>query len=400
MCSLRLAYGFTLSLSLLTHTGIALSQTTPATPVSPITPPVTSITTPTAGVAAVSVEVQSEALITRGVSLRTQQRDAEALALFEQANTIFPSPRAMAQIAFAEQALNRWVLAERHLREAMAATTDPWIVRNATALHAAIAAIDVHLGRLEVVANVAGAELWISAVRVGTTPLTEPLRLPVGSTPIELRAAGYVTSTHTVDIVHGRTLRESMTLEAVPVAVVSGPVGPPAGDPMAQSKAQFVLNFGAGGGTSGLYLPTVGIGVRYGFFGNRFEMQGRADVAFYWNPFNNGGASGSSNFVGPFAGVDGTFRVRPISGTNPWYAGLGIFGKVGVAFAATPPPPTVIIPGQTPPTITYVMGLYGVGINIETGLLLGSRGQWDLSGRFQLGVGVGAVGYLTLGYGF
>jgi hypothetical protein len=360
----------------------------------------TASTVPVAGAAvAPSPEALADALIAQGVALRAQQRDAEALVLFERANAAFSSARALAQIALAEQALNRWVQAERHLREALAASGDPWIARNSAPLHAALAVIETHLGRLDVLSNVPGAQVWIAAVQVGTIPLNAPLRIAVGSTPVELRAEGYVAQTRTVNITANQTTHESITLTPVPVLAAQAPsIGI---DPMAQSKARFVLMVGAGGG-SAFYLPTVGVGLRYGFFANRFEMQGRAEAALFWDPFSlYSGATTSSayHYIGPIVGVDGTFRVRPISGTSPWYAGLGIFAKFGGAFASNPPPQQMVLPGMQPATFNAFRVLFAVGVAIETGLLLGARGQWDLSARFQLGLG-GFAGYLTLGHAF
>lgn len=396
MRALRSIALWKLSLSAFLCTGSLFAQSAPATP--PVTVTGTaSATAPAAGMTAPSPPaVQAESLITQGVALRTQQRDAEALALFEQANTISPSPRALAQIALAEQALNRWVIAERHLREALAATTDAWISRNTAPLHAALTAIEGHLGRLDVVANVPGAEIWIAAVQVGTIPLQAPVRVPTGETPVEIRATGYVTATHNVTIQAGQTLRESFTLQTVPAEVQQNPFGP-AVDPNATSKTRLMLNFGVGAGTS-FFLPTVGIGVRYGFFQGRFEMQGRADVALFVQPNLANNTATALTYLGPVLAVDGTFRVRPISPTSIWYAGLGIFGKFGGAFAINVPP-QMVMPPAMPVPIGLPIVFYGVGIEVETGFVFGSRNQWDLSGRFQLGLG-GIWGFITLGYGF
>ena len=51
----------------------------------------------------------AEHLIKQGVELRAKGKDAEALVLFQKAYAATPSPRALAQIALAEQALGRWI---------------------------------------------------------------------------------------------------------------------------------------------------------------------------------------------------------------------------------------------------------------------------------------------------
>lgn len=361
--------------------GAAHAQTAP-TPTQPPTGPTPSPVPPP----------DADALIAQGVTLRTQQRDAEALALFERANAMTPSPRALAQIALAEQALNRWVAAERHLREALASASDPWIARNAPALRSALGVIDSHLGRLEVRTNVPGAELWVSAVREGTLPLTAPLRVPVGSLPIEVRAAGYQPATRTVTITTGNITTETITLTQDPQVV--GPMGPStpgSTDYNEQTRARLVLIGGVGAGVP-MMLPIVGLGVRYGFFQNRFEIQGRVDLALIWNPLGAGSTTFNPHPLGPSLGVDGTFRVRPISNRSIWYAGLGIMARVGFTAPVVPPP----MGATTSETLRFIPA---VGLAVETGFLLGERSQWDLSFRFLFGLGA-LTGVVTLGYSF
>jgi hypothetical protein len=247
-----------------------------------VAPQLAAAQAPPQNSAPVAAPAQAEALIAEGVALRTQQRDAEALTRFEEANRLAPSARALAQIALAEQALNRWVMAERHMREALAATTDPWIVRNTGPLRSALTVIDSHLGRLEVRTNVAGAELWVSAVREGTLPLAAPVRVVVGAVPIELRAPGYQTATCTVTITPGQLASETITL--APDAQTTGPMGGPV-DLNEQTRARTILIAGLGAGLS-FFVPVVGVGVRYGFFQNRFEIQGRVDLSLDWSPFS------------------------------------------------------------------------------------------------------------------
>jgi hypothetical protein len=350
--------------------------------------------------APVAAPTQAEALIAEGVALRTQQRDAEALTRFEEANRLAPSARALAQIALAEQALNRWVMAERHMREALAATTDPWIVRNTGPLRSALTVIDSHLGRLEVRTNVAGAELWVSAVREGTLPLAAPLRVVVGAVPIELRALGYQTATRTVTITPGQLVSETITL--APDAQTTGPMGGPV-DFNEQTRARTILIAGLGAGLS-FFVPVVGVGVRYGFFQNRFEIQGRVDLSLDWSPFSSTFVSYTDemglmrseqrtlHFLGPVVGADGTFRVRPISNRSIWYVGLGVMGRFGVRFPAVALPPNSTTTQPVGPNIAWALG-----IAIETGFLLGERSNWDLSIRFLGGAGA-LNGVVTLGY--
>jgi tetratricopeptide (TPR) repeat protein len=69
-------------------------------------------------------------LIRRGVELRKEHRNDEALAAFAQAFALAPSPAAQAQRALAEQALGRWLDAEKDLEAALASEDDRWIEKN------------------------------------------------------------------------------------------------------------------------------------------------------------------------------------------------------------------------------------------------------------------------------
>lgn len=60
-------------------------------------------------------------LIHHGVELRRHGDDSGALLEFRRAYEAGHSPRAAAQMGWAEQALGRWLEADAHLREAMLA---------------------------------------------------------------------------------------------------------------------------------------------------------------------------------------------------------------------------------------------------------------------------------------
>src|SRR5262245_5743759 len=103
----------------------------------------------------------AESLLRRGIDLRKQGQDTEALESFRAAHTLDPTPRAKAQIGLAEQALGRWLDAHQHLSEALSAADDPWIIKNREALEGARSTIEDRLGWLFVMTNAEGAEIWI-----------------------------------------------------------------------------------------------------------------------------------------------------------------------------------------------------------------------------------------------
>jgi hypothetical protein len=168
----------------------------------------------------------AEALMKRGVELRRTGQDLEALELFERANHVSPSPRALAQIGMAEQALGRWPEAAAHIEQAVASPKDPWIAKNRAALDESLATIALHLGALEILGSPSGAEVVLDGRVVTRLPMAQPLRVAAGTVPVEVRAKGYLPLVRTVSVVPGQLTRESVTLQAVPVALDASPPSP------------------------------------------------------------------------------------------------------------------------------------------------------------------------------
>ena len=174
-------------------------------------------------------DAEADAAIKRGVELRRNVKDQEALEEFRKAYALVKSARALAQIGLAEQALGRWVDAENDVGEAMASKTDPWIRKNLSTLNGAADVIRKHLGSLDVIGP-AGAELLIDGRVAGTLPLAKPARVPIGSLTIEVKKDGFFPSTRPVSIAAGELTRESVDLNPQPVAPVvrTPPVTTPA----------------------------------------------------------------------------------------------------------------------------------------------------------------------------
>lgn len=159
-----------------------------------------------------SPEAMAAALLNSGVEARRQGHDAAALALFEQAALLMPSSELTAQIGLAEQALGRWVDAATHLAAALEGS-DPFVQRHRATLVASLEEVRNHLGSLEVLVNVDGAELSVRGARATTLP-SPPIVLPIGRVEIEITKPGY-RSVHREVIVRARLLtRESVELFA------------------------------------------------------------------------------------------------------------------------------------------------------------------------------------------
>jgi hypothetical protein len=168
---------------------------------------------PMAAATATQAEPDIELTVQRGIDLRRSGRDAEALAVFEDALARAPtSTRLSVHLAATHQALGQWVEAERYLSLALRQVGDPYIRRHRAALESAYAFVDGRLGSLDVVGHPEGAELLLSGRSIGQLPLAAPVRVPIGSYLLEVRKEGYYSVSRPIAMGGGTLLRESVAL--------------------------------------------------------------------------------------------------------------------------------------------------------------------------------------------
>jgi hypothetical protein len=160
----------------------------------------------------------ASALLRHGAQLRQQGEDAEAAREFARAYELDPSPNAAGQLGLAEQELGRWLSAERHLREALAANDDRWVIRNRASLQAAHALAEQHVGTLEVRGQPAGAEVLVDGLHVGTLPIPDQIHVLAGTARLDVRASGRIAISRSIEIGAGRLTREQVDLALGPVA--------------------------------------------------------------------------------------------------------------------------------------------------------------------------------------
>src|SRR6266540_812624 len=170
---------------------------------------------------------EDQSFLQRGIQLRREHRDAEALEQFQKAQALRPSPRTRAQIALAEQALAHWVQAEEDLLAALSAQHDRWIASHNETLSEALQVIRMHLGTLDIRANVDGAELWLNGGKVGALPM-RPVRAAAGTVHVEIRSKGYEPASRTIELEAGATSMQSFELVAPPAQNATPDVQPPA----------------------------------------------------------------------------------------------------------------------------------------------------------------------------
>lgn len=126
----------------------------------------------------------------RGVALRHEGKDAEALEAFQRALELAPSARARAQVALAEQALALWVVAERNLALALAEEDDAWIKAHREPLEGAARVIASKLAWVTVGVKAPGAEVFVNGSRAPLDPEGR-VRVVAGLVTLEVRADGY-----------------------------------------------------------------------------------------------------------------------------------------------------------------------------------------------------------------
>jgi hypothetical protein len=164
----------------------------------------------------------TEALVQRGLEARRQGRDAEALALFLEADARDHSPRIQAQIGLALHALGDWLNAEKMLQGALAARDDGWIEQHRAALQDAQEVVSKHLGWVVVHVAVPAGRVELPGQTSGAAG--EPLRVPSGSWTILVSAPGHEVATRSVHVEPGATSIETITLTPLPrVAPASRP---------------------------------------------------------------------------------------------------------------------------------------------------------------------------------
>ena len=197
--------------------------------------------------APVSVAAQSaDALLDEGVALREQGRDAEALERFERAYGMTRSPRALAQVALAEQALARWVAAEQHLAAALA-RPDAWVTERRALLERGLARIREELGRVELLGGPPGADVSVDGRAIGRLPLPGPVSVEVGQRTVDVRADGQGSFQQRVVVVAGRTTRVQVQMQA-------GAPGVAPRQASASRDDNLLIGMGVGYGVGGVGL--------------------------------------------------------------------------------------------------------------------------------------------------
>ncbi|MDD9970901.1 MAG: PEGA domain-containing protein [Myxococcales bacterium] len=173
-----------------------------------------------------AITPEQKRLVDEGLALRGQARDREALERFERAYEAGHDARILAQIAFAEQALGRWVASYRHLDQALSEAEHPWIARNRELLRTELDKIAGNLVRLEILVDTEDAQVYVDGVPVGKSPLADPIVVAPGAINVTVEKEGYLRGMRQVLAVRTRGLaRTEIRLVPAPASPIPGGSG-------------------------------------------------------------------------------------------------------------------------------------------------------------------------------
>ncbi len=158
-------------------------------------------------------DVDASALVREGAQLARHGEFRRAEEVLRQAVAAGRTGRALAELGFVEQALGRAIEAEQLLAEAELLTEERWVRRHARDIARALTSVRALITTLTVTANVEGAEVRINGTLAGRTPMREPARIAVGTSEVEVRAAGYTPITRQVTALATEPAELSVTLE-------------------------------------------------------------------------------------------------------------------------------------------------------------------------------------------
>jgi hypothetical protein len=175
-----------------------------------------------------------EALIQRGIQLRRNNSDEEALAVFLEAEKQDPtSVRVLLHVVTAAQAAGKWLLADSYMRKVTALESDPYYQRHADAIDVVRRSIAARVGTFQAQGGPDGASVRLDGQLVGTLPMTAPASIEAGAYLMEVHKPGYYRLRRNVTISGGVLTREPVELNR---AIARGDLGAGSGTASASGE--------------------------------------------------------------------------------------------------------------------------------------------------------------------
>lgn len=233
--------------------------------------------------AAAAEDAVVEALIQRGIQLRKNNADEQALAVFLEAEKQDPSSvRVLLHVVTAAQAAGKWLLADSYMRKVSSLQDDPYYQRHSDAIEVVRRSIAARVGTFQVQGGPEGATVRLDGQLVGTLPMTVPASIEAGAYSMEVHKPGFYRLRRNITINGGVLTREPVELNR---AVVRGDV---AGDASAGAGGSGTAGIGAEPGErSWWHSPAVGwtlvgVGVASGA-GSAIAFMTRENKVEQWN---------------------------------------------------------------------------------------------------------------------
>jgi hypothetical protein len=222
-----------------------------------------------------------EALIQRGIQLRRDGSDDQALNVFLEAGRQDPkSVRVLLHIVTAAQAAGKWLMADSYMRKVSALSEDDYYRRHSDAIEAVRRSIAARVGTFQVQGEPEGASVRLDGQLVGTLPMTNPAAVESGTYLMEVQKPGFYRLRRSINIVGGVLTREPVELNAMParaeLASGAGPAGSAAGVGVDSSDKGSWLTSPA------LAWTLIGVGAAAGITSG-ITLQLREDRVQTWN---------------------------------------------------------------------------------------------------------------------
>ncbi|HWO14686.1 MAG TPA: PEGA domain-containing protein [Polyangiaceae bacterium] len=171
-----------------------------------------------------------EALIQRGIQLRRDSADEEALNVFLEAEKQDPrSVRVLLHIVTAAQAAGKWLVADAYMKKVSALENDPYYRRHADAIDVVRRAVAARVGTFQAQGEPDGASVRLDGQIIGTLPMKDPVSIEAGAYVMEVEKPGFYRLRRNVSITGGVLTREPVEL----------------------NRAQARADLAAGGGAAG-----------------------------------------------------------------------------------------------------------------------------------------------------
>lgn len=158
-----------------------------------------------------------EALLKRGIQLRREGADEDALAVFLEAEAKSPSSvRVLLHVATAAQAASQWVVADEYLEKASSHQDDEYYQRYATEIEEVRAATAQRVGHFRAVGEPDGAAVILNGEAIGHLPMDTPRAIEAGSYVLEVTKPGFYALRRPIAVRGGVLTRETVELNPAP----------------------------------------------------------------------------------------------------------------------------------------------------------------------------------------